>query len=78
MRLIEAASLIDHETRARDAGVVGVDYEIVLDRAEVVVRINFAAGPPLVVTVDLSRPVTEETLPRDSLSKVLAPLLAVH
>ena len=76
MRLIDAAAEIDREVRARGVEVESVDYEIEPGLASVMCRVNFAAGEPLVVTVELSAPASEGY--RDILSKVLAPSLAVH
>ena len=78
MRLIEAAAQIDRVVRARGVEVEFVEYEVASDRTSVVCRVNFAAGPPLVLVIELSAPTTPETLPRDALSALLVPSPAVH
>ena len=75
MRLIEAAALIASAVQERGE-VASVDYELVSDRTSVRCCVNFAAGPPFDVMIELSAPASEGY--RDILSKVLAPSLAVH
>ena len=82
MRLIEAAAEIARAVRVRGVAVESVDY-LVPQAGNVTVEchVNFVSGAPLVLLIELSAPVREETLPREVLSRILrsaVPRPSVH
>jgi hypothetical protein len=82
MRLIEAAAEIARAVRERGVEVESVDYQVPeAGLCDVECRVNFVVGAPLVLRIELSAPVHEETLPREVLSRILrstVPRPSVH